>query len=214
MSLEIIFEDDHFVAVEKPAGLLSQAALDPARPDATRALEMIRSPVFLLHRLDAETSGLLLFARNREAAEQGRRLFSERSIRKTYFAVVADGKTLRESWSIRNHLEPEGSGAKMRMVSTRSGGDRAETEFFLRERKGPWALIEARPLTGRRHQIRAHLAQSGHPIWGDLRYGGPRRSGGFLLHASSLRFKHPFTGQEILLSSPLPASFRSLGFQI
>lgn len=217
MNPVVIYEDALFIAVEKPSGWLCHASVDRTRPDVTRWLQESHPDALLLHRLDFETSGVMLFARGAHAAELGRKLFAERRIRKTYFAVV-EGKKVDPRWTIKNYLKAEGSGAKAKMVATRSGGDLAETEFVLRVVKGPWALVEARPLTGRRHQIRAHLAGSGHALWGDVRYGGKKRAGsggapgGFLLHAWRLQFEHPETKKPILIESALPKPFLDLGF--
>lgn len=208
----IIYEDALFIAVEKPPGWLCHASVDRTRPDVTRWLQESHPDALLLHRLDFETSGVMLFARGSAAAELGRKLFTERKIRKTYFAIV-ESRGVNERWTIKNYLKAEGSGAKARMIATRSGGDPAETEFVRRAVKGPWALVEARPVTGRRHQIRAHLAGSGHALWGDVRYGGKKRDGGFLLHAWRLQFEHPETKKPILIESAFPKSFRDLGFQ-
>ena len=223
----ILFEDETLLAVSKPAGLLTHRAADPGRADlfsVVRSLLAARAghaadpgPYLAIHhRLDRETSGIVLFAKAREANEGLARQFERRTVRKTYVAIVsAPGNPPPPGWVVRNHLASVGSGRRARVGSVTEGGEVAETAFRLVEWRKPAALVEAHPLTGRKHQIRAHLAGSGFPIAGDRRYDGPKRLGQAavpraMLHALSLQLVHPIDRTPLLLTCPLPEDFLAL----
>jgi len=224
----IVFEDETLLAVSKPAGLLTHRAADPGRDDlfsVVRALLAERAgraadsgPPYLAihHRLDRETSGIVLFAKAREANEGLARQFELRTVRKTYVAVVsAPGSPPPARWVVRNHLASVGSGRRARVGSVTEGGEEAETAFRLLEWRKPAALVEAHPLTGRKHQIRAHLAGSGFPIAGDRRYDGPERLDlvaitRAMLHALALELVHPIERTPLLFTCAPPEDFLTL----
>jgi len=224
----VLFEDEALLAVSKPAGLLTHRAADPGRDDlfsvvcsllaARRDRPAGSRPPYLAihHRLDRETSGIVLFAKAKEANEGLARQFASRTVRKTYVAIVStpSGSPPRE-WVVRNRLSPVGSGRRARVGSVREGGEEAETAFRLLEWQKPAALVQAHPLTGRRHQIRAHLAESGFPIAGDRRYDGPARMGltavpRTMLHALALELVHPLERTTLSLTCDPPEDFRAL----
>ncbi|HXV73274.1 MAG TPA: RluA family pseudouridine synthase, partial [Sphingomonadales bacterium] len=188
-----------------------------------------RFPPILLHRLDADTTGVLLFALTNAANRELSRQFAGREVEKIYLALVAGIPP--DSISVNNFLKP---GVRGRTVAVPSGGQPAETAFRVLKTYSPplsngndggFALVEARPMTGRTHQIRAHLAGKGFPLLGDSHYGGPLlvAAGGerlhirrHLLHAFRLAFRHPATGKETTIEAPLPADFKvvlNLAFQ-
>lgn len=220
MSAErILFEDEYLIVVNKPPGLPTQPTLDEARDNlfasvkkflATR--EGVVEPYLALHhRLDRDTSGVILFAKAKQANAGVARMFAEHLARKTYNAIsaVAPGRRLRPEWVTKNFLgKLPVKGKQAKYGAVRSGGDPAETGFRLIEAWDQAAWIEARPLTGRTHQIRVHLSESGLPILGDTLYGGPK---GFaprlMLHAVSLTFPHPIHQTEVSVQSPLPEDF-------
>jgi len=230
--LSVLFRDEYLLAVDKPPAL-------PAHPTVAgrhNALELVTGMLrsegvtftpILLHRLDADTSGVLLFALTPEANRQLARQFVDREVEKTYMALVAG--TPPDSFRADNHLK---AGVRGRTVAVASGGQQAVTDFRILWRssaKGSHALVkgggtefslvEARPKTGRTHQIRAHLAGAGFPLLGDTLYGGPsfvELGGGrlhvrrHLLHAFRLTFRHPAAGEMVTIEAPVPEDFRDL----
>jgi RluA family pseudouridine synthase len=210
---DILFEDAWLVAVSKPAGLPTHETVDPRRPHlvglltrllAHRGADRGRGGVRLgIHqRLDRDTSGVILFSKDRAADASLARQFAERAIVKTYHALTARKEPLpAREWNVRH------------AISTRPGlTQEAETDFRLLETHPRGLLVEARPRTGRKHQIRVHLAEDGLPILGDDRHGrspdlrpeAPR----LMLHAFRLELRHPSTGLPLVIESPWPADFR------
>ena len=222
----ILFEDEWLIVVDKPAGLPTQPTLDAERSSVFGALQTFLAQrdgaeayLGLHHRLDRDTSGVLLFTRDRRANAGATALFADKTAQKTYLALAAGGPAGGpDSWSVENTLGVVGRvGKASKFGAVRSGGDPAQTSFRRCERlPGAW-LVEAQPHTGRTHQIRVHLAEGGHPIFGDGLYGGPMQlrpaSGAaqtvprVLLHAARLQFPHPVSGGTVDVRSELPADF-------
>jgi 23S rRNA pseudouridine1911/1915/1917 synthase len=220
--LEVLYEDDDLAVIDKPAGLVCHAgagrrsgtlvnailhrwgrvgAGDPMRPG-------------IVHRLDKQTSGVMVVARTEAAARSLSRQFKDREVRKEYLALVY-GRVAPPEGTVD---APLGRDPVDRMkISVRARKRReAVTRYKLLESFGPCSLLSVHPETGRTHQIRVHLASLGHPVVGDPVYGGGRRLskelqplvpglGRFFLHAHRLRFRHPQTGAELEFSAPLPA---------
>lgn len=218
----VLFEDEWLLVVDKPAGLPTQPTLDEARDNlfASAKRYLVRREkdpeayLGLHHRLDRDTSGVLLLTKKKEANTGVSKLFTGHGARKVYQALTVVGPhDWAQAWSVKNHLgKIPGPGKRARFGAVRSGGDPAHTDFELLDRaSGAWR-VEARPLTGRTHQIRVHLAEGGLPILGDPHYGGPTRRGGIeiprvMLHAASLSFEHPITGQAMKIESTVPKDF-------
>ena len=213
---DVIFEDDYLLAVNKPAGLPTQAGHDPGRANLYQLMQDLREEkLFLHHRLDKDTSGVLLLGRKPEANKGLTEMFREHLLQKTYWALAkkaASGETPDEIL-VKDHLAPVRGTNKqlMRMVKVKSGGWSAETRFKLIQALSLADLWEAQPVTGRTHQIRVHLSGLTRPIFGDFLYGGkssevPR----LMLHAKSLEFKHPVTGTQLKIEAPLPSDFTKL----
>lgn len=215
------FEDEWLIVVDKPAGVPTHATIDPSRPHLhglVTALLAAREPaaaeapyLAIHHRLDRDTTGLVLFAKDRRANRALAEAFAGRAVRKQYLALC-QGHVEQRRWVVRNHLgrvSPPRHAARYGAVS--SGGEWAETEFRVRRgAAAPHTLVEARPRTGRTHQIRVHLAEGGNPIAGDTLYGGvpgPR----VLLHAWRLTLPHPRDGSVLSVESPPPAELRAAG---
>jgi len=220
MTLErILFEDEYLIVVNKPAGLPTQPTLDEARDNLFAALKRYLTKegepepyLALHHRLDRDTSGVVLFVKGREANAGVAEFFSKHLAQKTYNALTHGAKAgvkVPEHWTIENYLgKARIAGKRAKFTAVRSGGDHAQTEFQLLERltRGFW--VEARPITGRTHQIRVHLSEYGLPILGDSFYGAREGSAArVMLHAACLTFPHPIHKVEIKVQSPLPEDF-------
>lgn len=214
MIFKILFEDEYFLAAEKPAGLPSQPTVDKRRPVfftlLKKQLTEERGNSFYLalhHRLDRDTSGVMIFAKNKIANEPLAEMFKKHLIQKTYLCLTQFRKT-PESWDVQNHLAETRDPVlkKMKMHSVRSGGDKAHTLFRRLEVYKKGLLIEAKPLTGRMHQIRVHLAEEGLGIYGDDIYPSPKapQAPRLMLHALRLEFTHPFTQQAMNIECPVP----------
>jgi 23S rRNA pseudouridine1911/1915/1917 synthase len=206
--LRVVYEDDACLAVDKPAGVPSGPTRDPKRPHVARLAEAQSGRrLVLLHRLDKDTTGVLLLAKTPEFAAALGDAFKHRRVEKHYLALAA-GRRPRTA-TVTSYLREGDAG---RMHTVRSGGMKAVTELrTLAGAREVWA-VEARPHTGRTHQIRVHLAQAGCPILGDALYGGAARVGGHrvsrqMLHACRLAFDHPATGQRLEIVAPLPEDF-------
>jgi RluA family pseudouridine synthase len=148
-----------------------------------------------VHRLDAETTGVLLCVKSQGALDPFTRLFESRQMQKTYLAVV-DGQPKQAGWICRLKLAPDPADIARMLVDARTGKE-AETLFRVLETRGNRTLIEARPVTGRAHQIRVHLAESGHSVIGDALYGRPGVKGNLALRAVELAYRDPFTRRPV-----------------
>ena len=224
----VLFEDEWLIVVDKPAGLPTQPTLDARRASVHATLAGFLhardggTPYLgLQHRLDRDTSGVLLFTRDARANRGVTELFAGKAVRKTYFALAVAGAGTPDAWEVANHLGGVGrEGKASRFGAVRSGGDPARTSFRVVERLSGAVLVEASPQTGRTHQIRVHLAGGGHPILGDPFYGGPTRvpagrKGGMIgvprvmLHAAGLEFVHPMTQAAVKTTCPWPQDFET-----
>lgn len=200
----IIFEDEWLLAFDKPPGLPTHETADTARASLTAFAEQhVRHRVFVHHRLDAGTSGCVLFAKRSEANAGLARAFAGREVEKVYVALVeAPASEWPTDFAIDTPLTVQPNGR----IAAGPGGEVARTLIRVIGRRPDRLLVEARPVTGRKHQIRAHLAAMGAPIIGDTRYGGPRGDR-LMLHARALSLSHPITGAPLRIASPLPAAF-------
>jgi len=228
--IPILFEDNFLVIVNKPPLMLSQPSFNKDRIPVKEKFELENprfvtdkaQKLFLHHRLDYETSGVFLMSKSSSINGTLTKMFSEHSFEKKYLCItkphaVQGGKKVEfiqhdpDSWSIKSFMAPaKVDGAKKkRMISVRSGGWPAETNFRITSRKPNFFVVEAFPKTGRTHQIRHHLQESHCSILGDNMYGGKSETvARLMLHASHLRFKHPITGNELLVEAPPPPDFQ------
>lgn len=212
LELRTLHVDDALVFIDKPAGMPTQP-LKPGEIGTVANALIAKFPEMagigddareagLCHRLDVETSGVLLAARTRSAWEAMRAAFSEdRAVEKKYLALVRG--PLADEGVIEVPLEHAGD----HVVPGVATGRPAVTEFSVRARQGSYALVDVKLITGVLHQVRAHLAAVGAPIVGDTLYGGAEEPGltRFFLHAVSLAVRHPVSGEMVRVESPLPA---------
>lgn len=217
----VLFDDGHLIAVDKPPDLPTHATADPNRPDLVTIVAgtvgVNVADLGVVQRLDAGTSGAVIVARTSEADEGLARQFEARTVEEVYLAVV-DARRRPElapgdAWVEQAALAADGRGRRARVVAVSTGGQLAETAFRVRARDGERLLVEARPRTARRHQIRAHLAAARLRIVGDERYGwsGPKTR--MMLHAWRLSLAHPVTGEPLEIEAPLPPGFVLAGVE-
>ena len=200
--LRILHQDEACIAVDKPPGMPAVPTRRSAAGSAQtelgqqlRAREGRRAELWPVHRIDRETSGILLFARSRDAARRLGEAFAGRRVEKEYLAWV-EGTVEADEGVVAAALRAEG-----RRAVVDDTGKAAETRWRVEERRHDRTLLRLNPVTGRMHQIRAHMRAIGHPVLGDRLYGGAvaRR---LMLHATRLRFPHPATGEAIEIQSP------------
>ena len=216
--LDIVYEDDHLLVVNKPKGMVVHPA--PGNPDGTLVNALLyhcRGQLSgvggairpgIVHRIDKDTSGLLVVAKD-DLTHQGlSEQMAVHAIHRVYHAVVY-GNIRQDTGTIEAPIGRDPRDRK-RMAVTPGQGKRACTHWQVLERFGRFTLLACRLETGRTHQIRVHMAHIGHPLAGDPVYGPRsviRDLQGQCLHAKELGFRHPVTGQEMRFDSPLPAYF-------
>lgn len=213
----VLHRDDHLVVVDKspdlltvPTSLRDEESLVDRLLDSERGRGIRRAALFPVHRLDRDTSGLLLFARRKPAQEGLKSQFSERSIERRYLAVV-EGRIDGDEGRFESRLVEDPRSLKVHSTKKPGEGKTAITEYRVTERLPSATVVSVRLLTGRKNQIRAHFAEAGHPLVGDRRYGRPSEDiGRTALHAMRLSFTHPETGRRMTFQSPLPPDVRGL----
>jgi len=217
--LKVLYEDNHCLAVDKPAGLLVQGdrTEDPTLVDAAtlylRERYDKRGRVFVgvVHRLDRPVSGVVLLARTSKAAARLSEQFRRGQVRKEYLALV-ETPPPEVAGHLEHHLLKESASNRSRVVPAGTAGSReARLSYRVRSRHPGGTLLEIVPETGRSHQIRVQLAASGAVIVGDVRYGSRHRLGSMLaLHASRLEFEHPTRHERVAVEAALPDSWSAL----
>jgi len=215
LPLELIWHDDHLLAVDKPPGMPSHPiepgergtlanAIVARYPECATAGDDVRE-AGLAHRLDVDTSGVILVARRAAVWRALRAAFRERRIRKEYLALVEG--TVDGARVIDAPIAYDRGGAGGVRVGERPGALAAMTEIHPERNLGRYSLVRCVARTGRMHQVRAHLAAAGHPCVGDLRYGATPTdldTQGAFLHAARIELAHPVTGVGMVLESELP----------
>jgi 23S rRNA pseudouridine1911/1915/1917 synthase len=213
--IRVLFEDDAVIVVEKPAGLLTMATETEKERTVYAMLRAAanrkRPPekIFIVHRLDREASGLLVFAKTIEAKEKLQDQFKDHSAGRKYIAV-AEGRVSPENFTIRSFLAEN---AAFRVYSTKkkSMGKLAVTHVHVIRGNPKMTLVEVRLETGRKHQIRVHLAERGNPIVGDKTYGSRSNPLQRLaLHGAVLEFRHPLTRRLMHFEAPPPKPFAGM----
>lgn len=241
----VLFEDDHLIAFDKPSGLLvAPDRWDKRRGNLMGAVhEQLGRHVANVHRLDADTSGVLLCAKTKVALDAVTGQFQAKTVEKAYLALAvvlpeadtmkvvapvrASGGGLPDEFSVGLAIGPDERQPGRMRVHRKRGGKPSETRFRVLERFGRFAWIECRPLTGRTHQIRIHLAAAGAPVLGDAFYGDPEvrlllsdLKRGYkgreherplidrlALHAARLALAHPAFGTPLSIEAPVPREF-------
>jgi 23S rRNA pseudouridine1911/1915/1917 synthase len=229
IALNVAFEDDHVIVVDKPAGLVVHPAA--GHPDGTLVNALLHhcsgklsgiggvQRPGIVHRIDRETSGLLVVAKTDKAHEGLARLFAAHDIERRYLAVVA-GQPAPPAGTIRTQIGRHPTDRKKMAVLDEQRGKHAVTHFRMLEPLKSASLVECRLETGRTHQVRVHMAHLGHPLIGDPVYNNRQKSFLFgpnqsyfprqALHAASLGFIHPITGEKLGFESGLPEDIQAL----
>lgn len=233
--LKVIHIDEHIIVCEKPSGLLSiPDRFDQEKPNLYHLLEAQYGQVWIVHRIDRETSGILVFARNEDAHRALNQQFLDRTVEKIYLALV-EGRPMPPTGEINKAIAPHPSIAGKMITSGK--GKSALTLYNVVDTYKAYALVEADIKTGRTHQIRVHFASIGHPLAVDPVYG--KRAAFFLseikthrfnlkkdqdeeqalvsrltLHAHKLTLNHPATGERMAFTCELPKDFRALLSQL
>ena len=214
LDLPIVFEDAALLVIDKPTGVAVHGgsgvsygvieSLRASRPQA-KFLE-------LAHRLDRDTSGLLVICKKRSALVELHRMLRDGEVRKIYLAVVK-GAVANKALELRESLHKYVTASGERRVSVHQDGKAAVTRAKRLRASKEFSLLEIELLTGRTHQIRVHLAHAGHPVVGDDKYGDFALNRALKqrlqLHAAKLSFTHPVSGETVRLESPLPAEMQS-----
>jgi 23S rRNA pseudouridine1911/1915/1917 synthase len=231
--LDIVYEDDDLAVINKPAGMMVHAgagATEDARNRGTlvnallyhmRSLSAVGGDLRpgIVHRLDKETSGLIVVAKSDEAHRKLSAQFAAREVKKKYVALV-HGWVKKDSGTVTKNISRDRI-RRMRMTTRLEGGRAAVTHYSVTRRLdtrfGKFSLLDVKIDTGRTHQIRVHMAALGHPVVGDTMYGAPKQARGRsaaislqrnFLHSSRIEFTHPRNGREIGLHTELPQELR------
>ena len=208
--MQIIHSDDHIMILNKPAGLpVLPDGWEPDAPYLVKMLEEQFGKIFVVHRLDKFTSGVMVFAKTAEAHRSLNIQFEKHTIEKIYHAITVgtppwDEKTTK--FPLRANV-----GHKHRTMVDNRNGLRSETRLKVLKRGQANVLLEAMPMTGRTHQIRVHAYALGYPLLGDVLYSAPETDiiARPALHAFSLTFTHPDTNERITFTAPYPPDFES-----
>lgn len=214
IGVAILYEDEHIIVIDKPPGLLSVATEDEKERTAFRIVnEHVQSQhpkqrIFIVHRLDRETSGLMMFARSEAIKHQLQDNWKDVVLERAYIALV-EGAVENGNGTIKTWLKE--SNTKTMYVSRPGEGVPAITHYEVLRKNSEFSLLAVHLDTGRKNQIRAHLQSIGHSVVGDRRYGSRNNPIGRLgLHANKLSFRHPVTGEMLRFETAIPAKFNAV----
>lgn len=213
--LKLIYEDDDVIVVDKGYGLLSVGIPNPSKKRIESAYDILRdyikkkdprNKLFVVHRLDRDTTGIMMFAKNEEAMETLRHNWNNFVLERVYVALL-EGFVKQDEGIIKSRLT-ENSQYKVFSTENENEGKLAVTRYKVIGRGHGLSLAEFTLDTGRKNQIRVHASEMGHPICGDRKYGASQnRLGRLCLHARTLRFAHPVTRKDMYFESPVPIGF-------
>lgn len=208
----VLFEDSHLLVYDKPSGVNCDAQ------GILKFLQKRNPSIQLIHRLDRDTTGVILLAKNPQTFGKMVEQFKQHQVQKRYFAFV-DGLVAKTEGTINNHLgKLKDFAGQSLWGSVNFGGLAAITEWKCIKKGAAATLLECTPKTGRTHQLRVHLSEMGHPILGDFQYGKKfrcaYRPARMLLHSQEISFYHPITGEHFQITAPIPEDFKSAQEQI
>lgn len=213
--LKLVYEDNDIMVANKGYGLLSMGNDKVKEGTAYSILKDYlkwvdpRLKIFIVHRLDRDTSGLLMFAKNQEAKERMQHNWNNMVLNRKYYAVV-EGNVEQDEGTVRSYLA-ENSQYEVYSTDNPDEGQLAVTRYKVLKRRNGYSLLEIELDTGRKNQIRVHMKDLGHPIAGDRKYGAKSSPIHRLaLHAGTLRFVHPMTRREMNFSTGIPTAFASM----
>ncbi len=213
--LKIIYEDEDIIVINKQAGLLSIAStLEKEFTAYHQLMDYVKmtnpkNRIFVVHRLDRETSGIMMFAKSEQVQQLLQNSWEEAVIDRAY--VVAVEGTVRKPEGVITSWLKESKTLKMYSSPTNNGGQKAVSYYKVLQSTNGYSLLEVRLETGRKNQIRVHMEDIGHPVVGDKKYGSARNPLGRLgLHARILAFYHPVTGKEMRFETDIPEKFLRL----
>ncbi|WP_455497904.1 RluA family pseudouridine synthase [Coprobacter sp.] len=211
--LRIIYEDEFLIIVDKGYGLLSMSTDRIKEKTAYHILsDYVKADhpanrIFIIHRLDRDTSGLMMFAKSQEIQETMQRAWNDMVLDRRYVAVV-EGTPDQKKGEVSSYLT-ENAAYEVYSTQNKEEGQYALTRYEVLKSNGRFSLVELQLATGRKNQIRVHMKDLGHSIIGDKKYGSTCNPLGRLaLHASRLRFVHPVTRRDMFFETPVPAKFR------
>ena len=214
--LKIVFEDDDIIVVDKESGVLSMATDKERNKTAYNILKNYlkeknpKNKVFIVHRLDRDTSGVMIFAKNEEMQQKLQSNWSEIVRERTYVAIV-EGRVAKDEDTISSYLKENSVFVSYSSPTSENGGKLAVSNYKVVRRRPGFSMVEVKLDTGRKNQIRVHMKDLGHPIIGDAKYGSKknpiRRLG---LHAKNIIFQHPKTGRVLEFVSPIPVKFQQM----
>lgn len=214
IKLEIVYEDEDLAVINKPTGMVVHPAPGNYEHTLVNALKHIFKSLSdinperpgIVHRLDKETSGLLVIAKNNASHLDLARQFAEHSVKKEYLAIVK-GRVEFDENLIEASIARHATKRKNMAVNFSDKAKEAKTHYRTLKRYNNFSLLELKPFTGRTHQLRVHLDFIGHPILGDNKYGKGNEFTRLALHAKTLGFMHPRTGKPMEFSAPIPKEF-------
>ncbi|MBO4320984.1 MAG: RluA family pseudouridine synthase [Treponema sp.] len=223
---DVLFEDEWLIIVNKPAFFPVEKTIVQDRNNLHQTVidflhrrkPELRNPPYvgMMHRLDRETSGAILFTKTREINAAMHDLFEQHKVTKKYRAVASNknSMTVPDSFSVEGYMKrisPKSSACKMGLVKNPDEGLYSRTDFTVSRIEGEYVHLDCVLQTGRTHQIRVHASSYGLPLVGDVLYGGPKgfaeNNHRIMLHSMSLEFIHPMTGKTVIAESPLPPLF-------
>lgn len=214
--IKVVYEDEYLIAVEKASGILSIATDKEREKTAYNIVKNYvksRNPLeklFIVHRLDRETSGVMIFAKTEEMQQILQTNWQKMVLERTYVAVV-EGKVEKNSDTIVSYLKENSAFVTFSSDKEIEGSKKAITHYTVLKRSKGFSLVEANIETGRKNQIRVHMQSLGHSVVGDKKYGATTNPLGRLgLHAKSIIFKHPKTGKVLSFQTGIPAKFSGM----
>ena len=214
--IKVVYEDEYLIAVEKASGILSIATDKEREKTAYNIVKNYvksRNPLeklFIVHRLDRETSGVMIFAKTEEMQQILQTNWQKMVLERTYVAVV-EGKVEKNSDTIVSYLKENSAFVTFSSDKEIEGSKKAITHYTVLKRSKGFSLVEANIETGRKNQIRVHMQSLGHSVVGDKKYGATTNPLGRLgLHAKSIIFKHPKTGKILSFQTGIPAKFSGM----